>query len=222
MKASPPRPLGRRDFADNRHMARTRSPDFEERQQRILRSAAELFASRGYSETLLEDIAEHCGVKRSSIYHYHESKHALLHGLITWKIEDLSRKVESALQAVIEPRARLETLVATLIGEYVESPHEITILNTQTRHLDAEALQATAQLQDRIIGHARSALLALRPEAPMARATSAVLTMSLFGMVNWVHVWYKPDRGLEPAKVASLITDVFLDGMLNLPAASLA
>ena len=100
-------------------MARPKSPDFEQRQQLILRSAAELFAARGYGETLLEDIAEHCGIKRSSIYHYHASKHALLHSLITWKIQDLSAKVDQAVIGVQSPEQRLATLIRTLVLKWL-------------------------------------------------------------------------------------------------------
>ena len=86
-----------------------------------------MFAARGYGETLLEDIAEHCGIKRSSIYHYHASKHALLHSLITWKIQDLSAKVDQAVIGVQSPEQRLAALMRTLVLDYVACPHEIQI-----------------------------------------------------------------------------------------------
>ena len=79
-------------------MARTRALDYEDRKKDILKAAAVLFARKGYSETLLEDIAEQCGMKKSSLYHYHRSKHAILHSLISWKIEDLAWKVEAAVE----------------------------------------------------------------------------------------------------------------------------
>jgi AcrR family transcriptional regulator len=194
-------------------MARTRSPDFELRQQSILRSAAELFAARGYSETLLEDIAEHCGIKRSSIYHYHASKHSLLHSLITWKIGELARKVEAAVNSVQGPHQKLEALVDALVKDYVASPHEVKILNTQTHHLDEEALKSTAQLQDRIINHAREAILRLRPDIQLAPQYNTAMAMLLFGMVNWIHVWYKPTGDITQDQLVQLIVRQFVAGL---------
>lgn len=201
-------------------MARTRSPDFEQRQQTILTSAAALFAERGYSETLLEDIAEHCGIKRSSIYHYHASKHALLHSLIAWKIEDLTQKVEQAIAGADSPRDKLHALVRALVEDYVRSPHEVTLLNTQTRHLNEAALQSTAALQNRLIGHVRQLIQALRPDLQIPRQHHTALTMLLFGMVNWVHVWYKPRGSLTPEQLVELIIRLFLDGLLHQDASS--
>lgn len=201
-------------------MARTRSPDFEQRQQQILKSAAELFAERGYSETLLEDIAENCGIKRSSIYHYHASKHALLHSLIAWKIEDLTQKVERAIATATSPREKLHALVQALVEDYVRSPHEVTLLNTQTRHLDEAALQSTAALQNRLIGHVRQLIEALRPDLHIPKQHHTALTMLLFGMVNWVHVWYKPRGSLTPAQLVDLIVRLFLEGLLHQTASS--
>jgi AcrR family transcriptional regulator len=197
-------------------MARPKSPDFEQRQQLILRSAAELFADRGFGETLLEDIAEHCGIKRSSIYHYHASKHALLHSLITWKIQDLSDKVDQALSHVQGPAPRLTALMRTLVLDYVASPHEIRILNTQSHHLDAQAQASIAVLQERLIGHARSAIAELCPGTSGEGKRDRALTMMLFGMVNWIPAWYKPQGGLTPNQLVDLMVRQFLGGLTQL------
>lgn len=197
-------------------MARPQSPDFAQRQQLILKSAAELFAARGYGETLLEDIAEHCGVKRSSIYHYHASKHALLHSLITWKIEDLSRKVDLAVASVQGPKQQLAALINTLVQDYVTSPHEIHILNTQSHHLDAQAQASIARLQARLIGQARSAVSELCPTQRWGPKLDMALTMMLFGMINWLPAWYKPQGGLSPQQLVEVIVGQFLGGLAHL------
>ena len=197
-------------------MARPQSPDFAQRQQRILTSAAALFATQGYGETLLDDVARHCGIKRSSLYHYHASKHALLHCLVTWKIQDLTDKVDRAVAAVQGPRERLAALIDTLVLDYVASPHEIHILNTQSHHLDAAAQASIAALQDRLVGHARTAIAQLCPEQRWEHKTDRVLTMLLFGMVNWIPAWYKPQGGMSPEQLVELIVCQFLGGLEHL------
>lgn len=203
-------------------MARTRALDFEDRQKDILRAAAVLFAERGYSETLLEDIAEKCGIGKSSLYHYHRSKHAILHSLITWKIEDLAWKVEAAVEQSPDARSKLRALVHTLIKEYIRVPEEVTVLLTQTRHLNKTAQRTTAQIQNRIINRAVLLLLEIRPDAEIPRRKSTALAMLFFGMVNWVHVWYKPSGSIKPDDLTTLIVDTFLDGFTNQPAERLS
>ena len=202
-------------------MARTRALDYEDRQRQILQAAATLFAERGYGDTLLEDIAEACGIGKSSLYHYHRSKHAILHGLIAWKIEDLAWKVEAAVEQAHGARAKLQALVAVLINDYIRAPHEVTVLLTQTRHLNKAALRSTIAIQSRIINRASLLLLEIRPDAAISRKKVTALAMLLFGMVNWIHVWYRPSGSIKPGELAALIIDVYLDGFLNQPAAAL-
>ncbi|KAI5912204.1 TetR/AcrR family transcriptional regulator [Thauera sp. 2A1] len=202
-------------------MARTRAPDFEDRQRQILRAAAVLFAEHGYNETLLDDIAERCGTKKSSLYHYYPSKDAILHELIAWKISDLTAKVEAAVEPMASPRARLDALATTLVEEYIRTPQEITVLLTQTRHLSVVALRDTAAIQNRIIDLVVGLLSELRPELTIPRRKSTVVAMLFFGMTNWIHVWYKPAGSIGPAELASMIVNVFLDGFVNQPASLL-
>lgn len=197
-------------------MARPKSPDYAQRQQQILRSAAELFATQGYSETLLDDIARHCGIKRSTLYHYHASKHALLHSLVTWKIQDLSDKVDHAVCAESTPREQLTALIATLVQDYVAYPHDIHILNTQSHHLDGAARASITVLQERLIGHARAAIAQLGPAQGWTEKSDRVLTMLLFGMVNWIPTWYKPQGGMRPEQLVDLIVRQFIGGLERL------
>lgn len=197
-------------------MARTRALDFEDRQKDILRAAAVLFAERGYNETLLEDIAEQCGIKKSSLYHYHDSKHTILHRLIAWKIEDLAWKADAAVEAAATPRDKLHALVSTLINEYIRVPQEVTVLLTQTRHLEPAALEATAEIQNRIINRAVLLLQDIRPDAEITRKKVIAVAMLFFGMTNWIHVWYKPSGSIKPTELSAMIVDIFLDGFNNL------
>jgi len=54
----------------------------QEHRKRILGQAQKLFAERGYSDTSMSDLAEACKVQKATLYHYFESKEALLFGVI--------------------------------------------------------------------------------------------------------------------------------------------
>jgi len=60
-------------------MAKT---DNEEREQRILDAAADLFVHYGYDKTTVNDIARRAGVSKGAIYLHFDSKDALLEALI--------------------------------------------------------------------------------------------------------------------------------------------
>jgi hypothetical protein len=39
--------------------------------------------------------------------------------------------------------------------------------------------------------------------------------LALFGMVNWMHRWYRPNIKWSPEEVAKTFTAIFLDGFEN-------
>ncbi|WJJ92637.1 TetR/AcrR family transcriptional regulator [Neopusillimonas aromaticivorans] len=194
-------------------MARTRALDYEDRKKDILRAAAVLFAQQGYSETLLEDIAAQCGVKKSSLYHYHSSKHAILYSLITWKIEDLAWKIDAAIEAASAPKEKFQAFTTTLVNEYIRVPEEMTVLLTQMRYLNKPAMKSVIQIQDRIINRAVLLIQSLRPDIEISRKNVTAMAMLYFGMTNWIPVWYKPSGSIKPADLSTMISELFLNGI---------
>ncbi|WP_397475056.1 TetR/AcrR family transcriptional regulator [Pusillimonas sp.] len=194
-------------------MARPKSLDYEDRKQEILRSAAVMFAKKGYNETLLEDIAEHCGIGKSSLYHYHRSKHAILYGLIKWKIEDLAWKVDAAVETANTPEEQFHAMTTTLVSEYLRVPDEITVLLTMPRHLNAAAKSSISEIQHRIINRMVLLAQALRPDVDIPRKKLTAMAMLYFGMTNWIHVWYKPTGSINAAELSGMIVRIFLDGI---------
>lgn len=197
-------------------MARPKALDYEDRKLDILRAAAVLFAEKGYNETLLDDIAEQCGIGKSSLYHYHRSKHAILHGLIKWKIEDLAWKVDAAVEAAGTPREQFHAMTTTLVNEYLRVPHEVTVLLSMPRHLNAAAKSSISQIQHRIINRMVLLAQALRPDVEITRKKLTAMAMLYFGMTNWIHVWYKPSGSINAAELADMIVRIFLDGINGL------
>ena len=110
----------------------------------------------------------------------------------------------------------LAALMRTLVLDYVACPHEIHILNTQSHHLDQQAQASIARLQERLVGHARSAIAALLPDQSGGSKRDTALAMMLFGMVNWIPAWYKPQGGLTPDQLVDLMVRQFLGGLTQL------
>ena len=74
-------------------MARPRADDYEAKRQLIRERAAELFADHGFARTSIADVARACQCTKSLIYHYFDSKQAILHDLLAAHMDGLSRAV---------------------------------------------------------------------------------------------------------------------------------
>ena len=66
--------------------------------QQILESATELFASRGFSEVSLEDVAEAAGVTRGAVYHHYRNKPGLFRAVVSRLQEKVAEAVVGAAE----------------------------------------------------------------------------------------------------------------------------
>lgn len=57
---------------------------FNIRKEFILNHARHLFATKGYAETSMDDIAQACSMQKASLYHYFTSKQQLMKELVDW------------------------------------------------------------------------------------------------------------------------------------------
>lgn len=69
--------------------------NFNEKQLKILQTAEQLFADKGFDGTSVRDIADKAGVNVAMISYYFGSKEKLLEGLFTLRTKDMVQKLEN-------------------------------------------------------------------------------------------------------------------------------
>ena len=89
-----------------------RTPDYEEHRRRILDAATGLFAERGYETTGMRELAAAIGMSPPAIYHYFESKEALMDSLI----EDSLRGPQSGIRRLPEGGSLRDVLMSAGAG----------------------------------------------------------------------------------------------------------
>lgn len=82
----------------------------ERSRRRILDSALDLFARRGYASTTVRMIAENAGVAQGLLYNYYAGKEALLQAILERSMADVRESFERAA-AGATPGERIERLV---------------------------------------------------------------------------------------------------------------
>jgi TetR/AcrR family transcriptional regulator, regulator of autoinduction and epiphytic fitness len=77
----------------------------------ILRIAAAVLTERGYSGTSLDEIAERLDVAKATIYHYFDSKDALISACVKQPSLEAMARLEAAAASHEDPAKRLEAIV---------------------------------------------------------------------------------------------------------------
>ncbi|WP_341702809.1 TetR/AcrR family transcriptional regulator [Ferrovibrio sp.] len=192
-------------------MSRPKAADYDSKREMILKRAAELFAEQGYERASLSALAEALGISKALVYHYYNSKEALLFDVIDRHINNLLTAVEEADNPALPPVKRLERLTLALLMRYkdADSAH-----NVQLNDLDIlpEEMQRTIRADQRKLVRYFSTVIALvNPDLDKPSLTAA--TMSLFGMLNWHYTWFHDNGSMTREGYAKFATDLFLKGI---------
>ncbi len=88
----------------------------------IIDAAARLFATHGYSKTVLEDVAGACGITKPAIYYHFKDKQALYEAVLCRRFAMISRKIDEETKKD-DPLQALEAYVETFGHYLIEDPY---------------------------------------------------------------------------------------------------
>lgn len=182
----------------------------QRRVHEILRVAAEVLSEKGYYNTSLEEIAERLDLAKASLYHYFDSKEALL----TTALGSVAEEAISRLTAIAgEPGpapGRLRRLI-------IEQLQIITVEYPELSRLFLAHLEWPAVVRERIADwHARHdeifrAVIAEGVKAgELADIDVAVVRHNLTGALNFVPFWFKPEGRLPDREAFERVADSVL------------
>ena len=198
-------------------MARTIAKDHEEKRQAILRKAAEFFSENGFDRSSMNQLAGACGVSKALIYHYYDSKDALLFDIVFTHLSELLAAVREAAGQSDDPEADLRRILHTILLAYRDADAQHQVQNDAMSSLPEAERAALVDIQRQLVAIVGEALRAVAPETfDDSPEKLRPATMALFGMVNWFYMWHRPGKGLSREEYADLVTDLILRGVCGL------
>jgi AcrR family transcriptional regulator len=197
-------------------MARTRAPDHETQRDQILDLAADKFAQTSYPSTSMAELAAASGTSKARLYHYYESKEAILFDLLdryTKRLMLIIAEVEGSSQRRgLSERETFAELIRAFLAEY-ETSHSrhVALLNDVKYLVDAQREIILNRQRDVVAAFARQLSRAYPERATKENQTA--LTMMVFGMINWTFTWLKPGGRLGYPEFAEQVVDVVDRGL---------
>ncbi|MDW5444214.1 TetR/AcrR family transcriptional regulator [Polaromonas sp. SM01] len=177
-------------------MARPKSATHELQREAILDVAAQCFAQRSYMAASMNDIAAACGTSKARLYHYYDSKEAILFDLLDRYTQRLLATIgqteASAQRKNLDDRATLHELIRNFLDEYETSATRHSALLGDTKFLGDVQRELILNRQRDVVSAMTRFLQRAYPQRITAVNQTAV-TMMLFGMINWTFTWMRPD-----------------------------
>jgi AcrR family transcriptional regulator len=197
-------------------MARPKSSQHELRRDEILDVAAQCFAERSYPAASMNDIAAACGTSKARLYHYYDSKEAILYDLLdryTQRLLAIIGQAEATAQRRnLDDRAALHELIRAFLEEYETSATRHVALLHDTKFLGDEQREAILDRQRDVVSAFTRFLKRAYPSRLTPRNQTAV-TMMLFGMINWTFTWLRPGGTMSYGAFAEEVIAMVDKGM---------
>lgn len=178
----------------------------------LLDVVVSVFISRGYDATSMDDLARATGLTKSSFYHHVSGKEELLRRAV-------ARAVDALFAVLVEPASvdgravdRLEHVVRRSVDVLAaELPYVIVLLRVRgNTAAERWALNRRREFDRRLSALVRAAI----DEGDVrADLDPALLTRLLFGMVNGVAEWYRPNGAHQSSAVADALVRLAFDGL---------
>jgi AcrR family transcriptional regulator len=179
----------------------------------VLRRAVALFIRQGYDRTSVGDLATELGLTKSAIYHHVASKESLLAAALDEALDGLEAAIAGALTGgSTSAYDRLRVAVRASVEVLVEHLPAVTLLLRVRGNSPVElaALERRRLLDEQLAGLVRAAV----DEGSLrADLDPELVSRLVFGMVNSLVEWYRPDGPLDPAHLADALVGMAFDGL---------
>jgi AcrR family transcriptional regulator len=196
------------DSGDTRPLQERRT--FDEKLQRILKQASAIFAEKGYHKASIRDISAATGISLSGLYYYFRSKEELLFLIQSHCFETILAQLRADLQGVADPAERLRILIRNHLAFFAGNMREMKVLSHEGETLDGDFGARVLEQKREYADVVQDVLAGLAPER--GAVDLRVATFSLFGMMNWIYTWYRPDRDVSVDCLTREMIHIFLRG----------
>lgn len=183
---------------------------FDEKLQRILKRASAIFAEKGYHKASIRDISAATGISLSGLYYYFRSKEELLFLIQSHCFDAIMAQLRADLRGVADPVERLRILIRNHLAFFAGNMPEMKVLSHEGETLDGEFGVRVREQKRLYADLVQDVLAGLAPGR--GAVDLRVATFSLFGMMNWIYTWYRPDGDVSLDRLTREMTHIFLRG----------
>lgn len=192
--------------------AKTQKGKYDE----VLRTAARLFMSAGYSGTSVEDIAAAVGVTKGALYHYFANKSDILYALY-WQVADaiLSKFAEHPPAA--DPAQRLKLAIQDMLVMVEESPTELSVYLQEgpllSSYLPRRLAKDLRQRESEVTSYIVDTIAEGMSQGVFRPGNATVTAFAVIGMVTWVSRWYKSTGSLSITDIGNILYGIAEHGI---------
>ncbi len=182
----------------------------------LLATAAALIAEKGFEATSMRDVSRASRVSLAGLYHYASSKEELLYQI---QYRTFARLLAAQQRVAVRPgtpEKRLRRLVVGHLEFFASHPNELKVCTYELESLNGKRYRITEELRRqyyRVMAHVLAELMGEPSDSNQESRASRHTALYIFGMLNWIFMWYDPERYGSVEKIGEEMIDLVLYGV---------
>jgi TetR/AcrR family transcriptional regulator, cholesterol catabolism regulator len=188
---------------------------YDEKLQKILKTAAKIFADKGFHKTSVRDISRATRMSLAGLYYYFTTKEELLYLIQERCFVTLLQRWEQAATAETDVRTRIRVFAENHLSFFLHNMHEMKVMAHEDESLTGDFNDKILVLKRRYVKVIMDLIVELRERENGKGIDLRVATFSLFGMMNWIYTWYQPKRDLPLRQLTEQMLRIYFFGVLQ-------
>lgn len=168
--------------------------------KKIIKFSAKLMRKNGYKGASLQQVADHVGIHKSTLFHYFKNKEELLLAVLRVPIEDLIEELKMIItNKDLPPEEKLKKAISTHVVLLTSNIDSANVYHSAMMHLTSknkkeylETRKYYGKCFQQIIDEVKIA-----DEATFKDLDSKLVSSAILGMINWMAKWYNKNGKLD-------------------------
>jgi TetR/AcrR family transcriptional regulator, cholesterol catabolism regulator len=186
------------------------------RRARLVEISAQLFATQGFKETTVRDIADAAGIMSGSLYHHFESKDAILQEIVRDFLGNLYASYAAIEKQYDDPQQVVDALIRHSLKIIQEAPYSVALYQDEARSIVGapgyEYIVETSKKNEQVWVRA---IEAGKKSGKFRRELDAAVVYRLMRDSVWSVVrWFRPDGAMNADAVSEQYLLMLHHGLL--------
>jgi len=191
-----------------------RTEGYDRKLEHVLAAGARVMAREGYGMSTMRKVSSEADMSLAGLYHYFASKEELLFLIQFHTFDSILERLTVRLESVQDPEQRLRVMVTNHLEHFLSRMNELKVCASDMETLTGDYHERVRTLRQRYLTTTLGIVEAIAEDVGTSRVGPWPATLYLFGMLNWIYMWYPAVEGTKAEELGDQVLALFLDGFL--------
>ncbi len=188
-----------------------RNSQYQKRLSSILKAAAKVIARDGFEGASVREVAVKAKIGLSGIYYYFKNKDELLYAIQDHTFSTLVVLLKKRLSHANSPEAKLKGVIDNHINFFVNNINDLKVCVHEIESLSGSNYKNVLKIRQEYFELVKEVVDANLPNN--AKLDPALVSLYLFGSLNWIYMWYDPEKNRDTVQLSDHLMKIFTRGI---------